>query len=226
MLPVHIQAKKFFIAEEVMYAQIDDGCIGINALSKSPKKDWEIVSGRNDVMGVHEWDKNCVVYKCVIHSVRRLSDNEVFSIGDKICGTGGSFYRPIVSFRINENKMEAVFNETGWCTSIEHYQKLPKQENNEVKDDKFEWTFSNLKALIKYCLGDSAGNLTDYGIEKSIYDFKKSIQNKIEVKGVAHSAIHSGKDYEQYVFHVTKGGIIPTDKFKAIKEAIESVLNK
>lgn len=48
------------------------------------KKDWEIVETSNKVDGVHCYVKNgCEDFKCEIHSVRRLSDDEVFSVGDE-----------------------------------------------------------------------------------------------------------------------------------------------
>jgi len=56
-----------------------------------PEKDWEIVEMYNNRIGRHkpitESDNwySCKDAKCTIHSVKRLSDGEVFSIGDSVC---------------------------------------------------------------------------------------------------------------------------------------------
>ena len=57
-------------------------------------KDWEIVEMVTQVGIKHKWGKGCEhgPYPCKIHSVRRLSDNQLFVVGDKIKDkTIGSF---------------------------------------------------------------------------------------------------------------------------------------
>lgn len=49
-------------------------------------KEWEIVSGRGHNGHIHQWyeGNSCLEQKCDIHSVKRLSDGEVFTLGDKV----------------------------------------------------------------------------------------------------------------------------------------------
>ncbi len=57
--------------------------------SKEVKKDYEILQCENDVFGIHDFvdSGNTPCLKefkpCKIHSVKRLSDNEVFTIGEE-----------------------------------------------------------------------------------------------------------------------------------------------
>lgn len=65
--------------------------------SKQPKPEWEILEGinGNPTIGVRPWVKEgnksgqhpCVKLGCKIHSVKSLSDGEVFTVGDEFCVT-------------------------------------------------------------------------------------------------------------------------------------------
>lgn len=76
----------------------------------SGQKDWEIVayknkhSGEIDDFGGHTWRRESIDHH-PIHSVKRLSDNEVFSVGDKV-----SYGKPceIIRLFISSNNLM-------WC---------------------------------------------------------------------------------------------------------------
>jgi len=56
--------------------------------SKQPKPEWEILEGEGQT-GIHVWYDsahdmdNCPMKGCKIHKVKRLSDGEIFTVGDK-----------------------------------------------------------------------------------------------------------------------------------------------
>lgn len=53
--------------------------------SMKPKPDWEILEGRHKCAPSHTWDPSqCPGAGCPIWSVRRLSDGEVFTVGERI----------------------------------------------------------------------------------------------------------------------------------------------
>jgi hypothetical protein len=62
--------------------------------SKQKPKEWEILKGKHKVYGVHDWvqeptevQRSCPSENCEIHSVRRLRDNEIFTV-DEVTGQG------------------------------------------------------------------------------------------------------------------------------------------
>lgn len=77
---------------------------------KDSKVDWEILEGHNINDGVHKWGNNpqnvgkggttCSQQNCTIHSVKRLSDNTVFSVRD-----GWDNGYSITSFKIIRGEM-------------------------------------------------------------------------------------------------------------------------
>jgi len=67
---------------------------------EKPKRDWEIVSNYfKECNYIHEPNEHCEENECTIHSVRRLSDNTVFSVGDEVgyVGINGKKYNDIIN---------------------------------------------------------------------------------------------------------------------------------
>jgi hypothetical protein len=94
--------------------------------SKQPKQEWEILEGYDpDIPSVkpHKWQTdphipfgNCEENKCNILSVKRLSDGEVFTIGDVIgVAHQPELMLPIARFEIGyDNEMRTISSkETG-----------------------------------------------------------------------------------------------------------------
>jgi len=86
--------------------------------SKQPKRDWQIESFKTGVVGKYYekkdfgdyWEQQLpdMLSKYPIHSVRRLSDGEIFVVGDEVYDNGGRY--PIQTFRIitEENRRTKV----------------------------------------------------------------------------------------------------------------------
>src|SRR6187551_1461782 len=87
----------------------------------SSNKDWEIVNG-----GFVPPDM-----KMVIHSVRRLSDGEVFSVGDKVADLVGDYYK-------NKSiKLFAVHNETMYAIMEDEKGFFPLRDIQKAKQPLF-----------------------------------------------------------------------------------------
>lgn len=102
--------------------------------SKEVKKDYEILKCENDCFGIHDYispeqsKTHCLKedHPCKIYSIRRLSDNEVFTIGD-ITGGGNK----IINFKLDNDTLKILlqdkFNDDyNWWTNIESLQKKIK----------------------------------------------------------------------------------------------------
>jgi len=81
-----------------------------------PKPEWEILKGQSDARGVHTWRKieeahehPCPLSACRIYSVRRLSDGEVFTVGEVFLNLIDAAHT-IVKFQISEwsNEMKVI----------------------------------------------------------------------------------------------------------------------
>lgn len=145
----------------------------------SPKKEekpkeWEVISRRNGVGWIHQ--ENMCQGDCEheIFSVRRLLDNTVFTIGDKLIEYNEEILT-IEGFELRYNgvQMWIVTNKKenhGTCISIA--EKLPPQPPVDT-DTPFQWT----EALIKeFIMSENLG----YSIEllnRQINGFKRKIQN-------------------------------------------------
>lgn len=129
------------------------GLANIPPNEKPPKqnsegKDWEIVAYKHgdqiyDVGLKHgkfwfeSWFKH---HQYDIHSVKRLSDGEVFSVGEyrfvdySMPGTGKLYYL-IEGFKIKDDKMYAVINHSCWAelSWLASFQKDKSQSKHESK---------------------------------------------------------------------------------------------
>ncbi len=81
---------------------------GFNIYSKMP-------SGLFTVNTAHTYDEEYILKKChyKIHSIKRLSDGEVFTVGDKVCWDwfeSKSKYFTVVSFRLSYDMSEVVLD--------------------------------------------------------------------------------------------------------------------
>jgi hypothetical protein len=84
--------------------------------SKQPKVEWEIVVGKNDKGYIFKWAKgqphfmdDKVSSTCFIHSVKRLSDGEVFTVGDIVECSALNMPLPIAKFEIVSSSMRVCF---------------------------------------------------------------------------------------------------------------------
>jgi len=117
---------------------------------QKPSRDWEILKGVDPRNGeVHTWVKeddcsritNCVTNGCKIHSVKRLADGEVFSVGDE------TIYGVINKFKIDGNGWMDVHFDDGCGTALRALKRKPppltydyvtKERCNELRKLAFE----------------------------------------------------------------------------------------
>lgn len=95
------------------------------------KPDWEIVQ-MNDVTGgrVHAYNVDgCKYNKCTIHSVKRLSDNQVFSVGDEAKDgvRWNAEYSKIKLFEVHGSDMAVTLEDGSFILDIKYAKKLPPQ---------------------------------------------------------------------------------------------------
>jgi len=185
--------------------------------SKSPEpctnKGWEIV-----YYGYIQNNENKPEQQ-YIHSVKRLSDGEVFTVGDKVyyevCGKKDRVF-DIAKFHIWEDKSIAVYdaNDNPLCKleSLFKEPTTPIQPSTDTPDksekEEKQWYWDN--EVMKNKPTDTP------------------VKERIEISGFfdagAGLSNYSGERFTTYSFN-TKSKIT-TDKFPAIKQAIEAVLNE
>lgn len=142
-----------------------------------PKKEWEILEGCSNGGGVHKWNdssyrETCESQKCEIYSVKRLSDGEVFTVGNEI-----------------------------------------KHANSKIEEFKIGYSGA-MYATNKEGVEININSLPPAG--------EKHKPKKVEVNVWGDFEGKSG--YFYYQFNSKKE--ITKDKFPAIKQAIEYILNK
>lgn len=216
-------------------------------LVKEESKDWEIVELKGKDSGnVYKkakgmWlDKNQNGFPvdkkdpqdtgCDITSVKRLSDNEVFSIGDEIT------YKPVAKYSLkiwkfqisstNEKDM-LVLGENGNCEIVDNNlekRHVPLPEKYLIKENKeqFVWTDVRVQQFCHNWWGQKDS------FEEEVAAFKQSKQppiapktERIEVFGINILMTEgNGKDCHFYT-----NGDVPKEKLPLIQQAIEKVLN-
>lgn len=65
--------------------------------------DWEILKGGFNPDITHKWEESCHNVGCDIWSVRRISDDTIWAVGDDC------FHGPIVRFNLRDNQITADF---------------------------------------------------------------------------------------------------------------------
>lgn len=100
--------------------------------SKEPVPEWEILTMINDnepAAWPHPLGVTCEPHKCKIHSIKRLSDGEVFTIGDVIIHRYGDFKVPILHFNIEKGYMYANYKkgQTKEC-ALSYIEKVKEPE--------------------------------------------------------------------------------------------------
>jgi len=198
---------------------------------KEQNKEWEIVDCLSaDGKKIHPYQpdrclgKDETVLPCTIYSVRRLSDGEIFSVGDKTNRIKGD--ETIVSFQALDNgEMIAKFQFGGFCKI-----NFLSKEQSPVDKDAFQW---NEKTIQEYAdfYKDTQGNpLAELWGKDLMEHFKqsKSTEQPKEEKAIV---IVFGKgdiksmrnDYDGYWFETNTR--IPSEKYETVVKAIESCLN-
>lgn len=166
-------------------------------------KEWEIIS-------------TCPV-EDDIYSVRRLSDMEVFTIGDKF-----EDYT-ITRFKINGDFLAYEVNDNDFFYDIKILRPADKKEQS-VYTDTFQWTDELVyEAVDSYT---SSSLMWDTFIEKfkKIHSKSTPKEEKIEV-----TSFQYGKAMLQSLtgcyYGITVSQPIPPEKYEAVKKAIQFVLN-
>lgn len=98
-----------------------------------PEKDWEILEMSWANSFNHKQDRHCEGNGCKIFSVKRLSDNEVFSVGDSVCLNWYPSFdvkQPIERFEIVNDQM-IVHYDCG-CYQLKYAMLNPKHKPKQV----------------------------------------------------------------------------------------------
>ncbi len=95
------------------------------------KKDWQIMSFKS-FNGFDYYNENGInshlCEKDVITSVRRISDGEVFSLGDEIIGFGE---QPIINIDYFDNSRISAYGKSGYGRGSVAWEKIKKSSFNE-----------------------------------------------------------------------------------------------
>ena len=103
-------------------------------------KEWEIISYYNVFDGSHKPTDSCDT--CKINSVKRLGNEQVFTVGDKILREIGD--NIIVSFQMAGNEMIAKFNYGGFS----NINFIEKDYSYRILEPAFVWTDELVKDFI------------------------------------------------------------------------------
>jgi hypothetical protein len=217
---------------------------------KEPSKEWEIVAFKHkrrvdDIRT--KWSDGTFTGGCgqnifleksdewAIYSVKRLSDGEVFSVGDEVEAREGeycSFYNryKIISMSVKGGMLafeiinvEETSSTGSIWREIQNVQKIIPSNKQEPKEDVFVWTDKLVQELLSgYApFADAA-----YSLPKHIENFKQS-KNQLpmgeRIGADVCGAQWVGNEAEKLVVSLTKA--IHEDKFPLIKQAIEKILN-
>jgi hypothetical protein len=217
------------------------------------QRDWEVVSFELDGMmstlrgdGKYHNEEGASSYEYAlenqrIYSVQRLSDNEVFSVGDEIVWNWETSSIPsfiIKEFRIIVDGTLRVCcdntNQDFISVSKKGLRKIVRTEplpTTNKEEDSFQWTDENLAEFaFKYHDSFKEGAVTIWDeyikqfIKSKSQPKEESKKERIEVVNIRKMPQNIPDDKAGlYVLHCTKS--FHEDKFGAIKQAIEQVLN-
>lgn len=112
------------------------------------EKDWEIVKMFDGGIGTHDEDNYCKMNGCAIHSVRRKSDNTIWTVGETV----GFLQKPITRFSIREE--DGVMWVNGWgfgcpLSDVTKAQPLPQRTKPE-RNGSFSREMEILEERIAY----------------------------------------------------------------------------
>jgi hypothetical protein len=158
-----------------------------------------------------------------IHSVKRLSDNEVFTVGDEI-----DMYGKIRSITFDEkyplpHDISFHFDDNGIAFLKYVVKKRPQSNDSFTWDDKLVWEFGVwYREHAEAALSDSIESFKSF--KQSKQPLKPDTKERIEV--MAWNVHDERNQYgNTYHYAVPLGYEIPKEKFPLIKQAIERVLN-
>ncbi len=218
------------------------GQLGLKQKLNEEKKDWEIVAfidNRGNIHRSHHYhpDTFASMHKektLTIHSVKRLSDNEVFSVGEL------TDFSTIKSFNTGfEGKMFAHFdfdNGKGCAQEIHQLKKLPTPTANDVSNnmkekystplpDLFPDLYKQARENQKWMdeRGDETSSPAD---ESKTVSIKLGPEHFVKKEKIALSVVNTGFRGEVITIACKRSDlIIPPEKLPAIIEAIEQIVN-
>lgn len=102
--------------------------------SKEPVPEWEILYSVSVHDEIHPYNKDCIKIGCKIHSVKRLSDGEVFTIGDT--------HKSTVKFRLDWPPYQITGFEIlkdGMAVDNSGNSRNPLAQIEKVKDQELQW---------------------------------------------------------------------------------------
>lgn len=160
-----------------------------------------------------------------IHSIKRLSDGQFFTVGDEIESKHHS-YGTITSFSIIGDGLLRVATNTDTC-EISWIRKRP----DDKAPDSFSWNDSLVKEFVEGAINVQDSIPHDVSIETGMRRFKQSKLSlkKERIKVTEVTAIDWYAPTEKdgaYHVNVYFSNKVYKDKFPLIKQAIEEVLNE
>lgn len=153
-----------------------------------------------------------------ILKVKRLSDGEVFTIGDKTFRQKND--DTISAFQPLSNGEMVVKFQYGFCNINFIEKEKPKEK------DVFIWDDNLVAECHEYINGDTAGTLTPYGVMKNIQYFKESKSTPTKIEVIMISLSSKALNYEVSKYEITTSREIPPEKYEQISKAIEQTLNQ
>jgi hypothetical protein len=181
---------------------------------------WRVWSGESK--GIISYETCLEQYK--IESVRRLSDNITFSIGDELCGLGwdSDEKRKIEKITIINNYPALEYGKGG-MRSLMTAKKTPPAETKE----EFVWADELVKEfVITYNKIDKLIEGVD-PIGKTIKEWKQSKQPSKTKERIKARILPGSTNWanNKYYMAIEIGGWVSEDKLSLIKQAIENIIN-
>lgn len=182
-------------------------------------KEWEILEYNHKEGILHDTLGGC---GCPIKSVKRLSDGEVFSLGDEVKYFG--IWNKIIGFETYTGAMCAkVTTESIKWFTIAPIKDLIKFHESKPQDT-FTWTDELVKEFVRINFNRQDHNYLPHAIKE--FKQSKTTQPKEEKIKVNIGTLDSGGQRGiPHQYPLVMSDPIPVEKIPLIKEAIERVLN-
>lgn len=205
-------------------------------VATEPKKEWEIVTAYNTKKDGGSLDLN----NCTIKAVRRLSDGEMFIVGDEIEVLRGENAKIIRFGFLGEGVLSAVTEKIimpfNLCKKKAKDPLFTSEDGVPIYEDSNAWGLSRngsigkFRAMLKY-----HSNFEDtkwFSSEEVAKDYRRvhHIGDKYKPKKVEVSDFGTYQEMYPVIpetwYQFMVSDRIPVNKFREISQAIEDILNK
>jgi hypothetical protein len=203
---------KKFVAEKIILGNCTSAKEAIEAFKEEhtkPKVEWEIVAYDYCGQAVSATNSLINFYKYPIHSVRRLSDGEAFSIGDEVeyeLLNKKNYKAVIESFDAINDNMYVCGNPFSFCINIADLKKVTKptplfktEDGVEIFDgEAFVYYVSNFRIRARKAKNMANMSNKRFSNENAAEEYilmNKPLLSVNDVYGIVKRGEMSGKDY-------------------------------